>query len=72
MSVQQLISINYKKGYSIHKLILNKYIYLFAVFFFYTFSGYNFAVDGFHAAATNPNVLAGMRGGVDWMNTANK
>lgn len=30
-------------------------------------SGYNFAVDGFHAAATNPNVLAGMRGGVDWM-----
>jgi len=46
---------------------LNKYIYLFAVFFFYTFSGYNFAVDGFHAAATNPNVLAGMRGGVDWM-----
>lgn len=30
-------------------------------------SGYNFAVDGFHAAASNPNVLAGMRGGVDWM-----
>lgn len=28
---------------------------------------YNFAADGFHAAATNPNILAGMRGGVDWM-----
>ena len=31
------------------------------------FSTYNFAADGFHAAATNPNILAGMRGGVDWM-----
>ncbi|XP_052684981.1 eyes absent homolog 2-like isoform X2 [Crassostrea angulata] len=30
-------------------------------------STYNFAADGFHAAATNPNILAGMRGGVDWM-----
>lgn len=37
------------------------------LFYFVFFSGYNFAVDGFHAAATNPNVLAGMRGGVDWM-----
>ncbi|XP_069127152.1 eyes absent homolog 1-like isoform X2 [Argopecten irradians] len=30
-------------------------------------STYNFAADGFHAAATNPSILAGMRGGVDWM-----
>lgn len=30
-------------------------------------STYNFPADGFHAAATNPSILAGMRGGVDWM-----
>lgn len=33
------------------------------------FSNYNFATDGFHAAATNANLClaTGVRGGVDWM-----
>lgn len=32
-------------------------------------STYNFATDGFHAAATNANLClaTGVRGGVDWM-----
>ena len=39
--------------------------------FLYLFcsSNYNFATDGFHAAATNANLClaTGVRGGVDWM-----
>ena len=32
-------------------------------------SNYNFATDGFHAAASNANLClaTGVRGGVDWM-----
>jgi len=38
-------------------------------FLVYFFSTYNFATDGFHAAATNANLClaTGVRGGVDWM-----
>ena len=35
----------------------------------YVLSNYNFASDGFHAAANNANLClaTGVRGGVDWM-----
>lgn len=38
-------------------------------FFFISSSTYNFAADGFHAAATSANLClaTGVRGGVDWM-----
>lgn len=39
------------------------------LFFFISSSTYNFAADGFHAAATSANLClaTGVRGGVDWM-----
>lgn len=49
--------------------IENKLYIYFIFIYFHSHSNYNFATDGFRAAATNASLClaTGVRGGVDWM-----